>query len=412
MPRLIQVHQLKDLPGLFRGLGGWAFKTTAEADGLGNGWKRANGQVVGSYTTPNQAHGKYVKGGNTVTYVDAGAATHYHTYGSHAHSTGTPISGVECAGWNCGDDAGDNHYHDFSSVGAGNLTAGNNDPLYFGPVPLVYTNAPSATGIRQHQLHSSCFDIFDGAIAWTEEASWPAEWKLCDGTSGTPNLVGKFIRGVNSGANTTGGNADHQHSVGHHHGNTGWVSSSENGGWSDGCSGCPGVRYWHAHATTANNQTSSGVAGGGTVEPLNRTLRFLMYVAPATNGKIKPHQLDLSAYRIPAGLSFARNSDVVPSGWSNKNVGGRLLVHGSGNYGTGGNAQHSHGGDSHNHGQSGNPIKPSNRGYYRSTDSSQCCDSRSPGNHPHDHGNAQGWSINNVASEPPYHNLIFVERVA
>jgi hypothetical protein len=38
----------------------------------------------------------------------------------------------------------------------------------------------------------------------------PSDWKLCDGTNGTPNLVGKFIKGAST-AGGTGGSATHTH---------------------------------------------------------------------------------------------------------------------------------------------------------------------------------------------------------
>ena len=54
-----------------------------------------------------------------------------------------------------------------------------------------------------------------GAIAiWTGTlANIPANWLLCDGTSGTPNLVAKFIRGAPASTNpgTTGGADSHGH---------------------------------------------------------------------------------------------------------------------------------------------------------------------------------------------------------
>lgn len=53
-------------------------------------------------------------------------------------------------------------------------------------------------------------------------ASIPSGWHLCDGTMGTPNLDGKFIRGagVSYSPGTVSGNLSHSHSFtgdGHDH---------------------------------------------------------------------------------------------------------------------------------------------------------------------------------------------------
>ena len=47
-----------------------------------------------------------------------------------------------------------------------------------------------------------------GIIMWSgTEAALPANWKVCDGTNGTPDLRGKFVRGGNvaNPSGTTGG---------------------------------------------------------------------------------------------------------------------------------------------------------------------------------------------------------------
>jgi hypothetical protein len=65
-------------------------------------------------------------------------------------------------------------------------------------------------------------------------ANIPVGWLLCDGGSGTPNLVGKFIRGVNSnvtnpgttgGADTIASVINHTHPAGIANGTTGNESS-------------------------------------------------------------------------------------------------------------------------------------------------------------------------------------------
>ena len=88
---------------------------------------------------------------------------------------------------------------------------------------------------------------------WSGElANIPLGWALCDGTSGTPNLLGRFVRGIDAGSSPgSSGGADqytlsvaelpgHSHGVtdpGHAHAqafveyggsiNTGWFHQNE-----------------------------------------------------------------------------------------------------------------------------------------------------------------------------------------
>ncbi len=51
-------------------------------------------------------------------------------------------------------------------------------------------------------------------IAWyAKQGAFPRGWNVCDGSNGTPDLRGRFIRGVSDIAETgkTGGNTDHTH---------------------------------------------------------------------------------------------------------------------------------------------------------------------------------------------------------
>ena len=52
-------------------------------------------------------------------------------------------------------------------------------------------------------------------ILWSDCTNIPTGWTLCDGSSGTPDLSGKFIIGAGNGfdENTTGGNMNHNHLI-------------------------------------------------------------------------------------------------------------------------------------------------------------------------------------------------------
>lgn len=42
-----------------------------------------------------------------------------------------------------------------------------------------------------------------GAICWFKRNTAPSGWVVCDGTNGTPNLIGKYPLGATSGIGTT-----------------------------------------------------------------------------------------------------------------------------------------------------------------------------------------------------------------
>ena len=54
-----------------------------------------------------------------------------------------------------------------------------------------------------------------GIIMWNRQggASAPDEWAICDGTNGTPDLRGKFIKATGGNGGGTGGNATHGHNA-------------------------------------------------------------------------------------------------------------------------------------------------------------------------------------------------------
>lgn len=65
-------------------------------------------------------------------------------------------------------------------------------------------------------------------------ASIPANWQLCDGTNGTPDLRDRFIQGAGGALNPggIGGEAEHDHTFagdGHVHANGGVLASSTAG---------------------------------------------------------------------------------------------------------------------------------------------------------------------------------------
>ena len=138
-----------------------------------------------------------------------------------------------------------------------------------------------------------------GIIIWSgSEASIPAGWLLCDGTSSTPNLQDRFVVGAGStyNVNDTGGSADaviptHNHAAtstvtdpGHLHrqGSTDQfgVTSFVNNHLRSGSAESPGHQYNTLTATTgisvSTSVASSGVSGTNKNLPPYYALCYIM----------------------------------------------------------------------------------------------------------------------------------------
>lgn len=99
-----------------------------------------------------------------------------------------------------------------------------------------------------------------GTIIGWENASIPTGWAICDGTSGTPNLVDKFVMGAaeDGDVRTTSGVATHTHTnsntstrTAHDHGGT--KSASVGSGTSElstAGSGLVVANVGHSHTAT------------------------------------------------------------------------------------------------------------------------------------------------------------------
>lgn len=119
----------------------------------------------------------------------------------------------------------------------------------------------------------------------------PEGWVLCDGTNGTPNLMGRFLRGSDSPGGT-GGSTTHSHtlsssgnhshnfsqSVTHRHALGGWNASSQ-------FAQSAGAGYYttydgghhHYYTDTSGAHDHGGLAGVTTLPPYQE-IAFIMRV--------------------------------------------------------------------------------------------------------------------------------------
>ncbi len=147
------------------------------------------------------------------------------------------------------------------------------------------------------------FDLVPaGTIVMWSGSSVPSGWRICDGTSGTPNLVGKFIKGGNTGSvGSTGGSNTktlaianlpaHSHTSGSlttssagNHSHTSGVGAANgvSGGVyrpvkADGVAGSFTTNSTGAHTHTISGYTGSiGTATPFNIEPEYYTLIYII----------------------------------------------------------------------------------------------------------------------------------------
>ena len=149
----------------------------------------------------------------------------------------------------------------------GNIGIGTNDP---GSYKLrvdgsVRANSLEINGVTNAQVPSGLIAMWSGTVS-----SIPTGWVLCNGSNGTPNLVGKFVRGASGdapspvAAGTSGGAnsvalVENNLASHNHPGNSGNNSAAHN---HTGNSGNQSAS--HNHAGTTGNQSANHTHNGDT----------------------------------------------------------------------------------------------------------------------------------------------------
>jgi hypothetical protein len=137
-----------------------------------------------------------------------------------------------------------------------------------------------------------------GIIMWAYAINLiPSGWYLCDGTNGTPNLVGRFIQGAGAGyaVGTIGGNAlsSHSHTYDHVH-----YDDHCHVGTTDNCSDGSDRNKTDSHTlmNTASRDhnhpfttvTKSGTGYGGNTASLNATYGYGVTTSDSSNQENRP----------------------------------------------------------------------------------------------------------------------------
>lgn len=266
-----------------------------------NGWALwATDPQPASWTVESGPSGKYLKGapaatnaGSSVggTHVHAGSS-HDHAFSTHTHSGGTSGSGSGSinrggSGATVSDAA---HTHAVSVATAadarsGAQTSGNSGSGSTNPASYKLAVIKNTTGAAA--LPTGTIGAWLGTLA-----SIPANWILCDGTSGTPDLRDRMIVGAASdlsdiGDTTAGGNHSHSaptahsHNAAHTHQSS--LTNPPSATVDRGASGTNVARSTHGHNATTNG--SAGGTSGTTAETISdatalppyRTVAWIYY---------------------------------------------------------------------------------------------------------------------------------------
>lgn len=267
-------------------------KDNAGADGIPVDWERE--------TTLD---GKYLKGASTGSPggTNSGNPTHTHTspahshvMDSHAHSLKMDINnsdrndeGGSSGVPNGGTTQSHNHNSTNTASSGGTLSDATtyastaNDPPYH---EVIFIKAKEGAVLQ------------NGIVAFWDRNTEPTGWNFCDGSTSSPDLRNKYLKGASTGANSggTGGTLNHSHDVGHGHtsvlhSHTGRTSSPVDHGC-DGDVGGGSINLHcnvclHTHTFTYANSSTAvnayvGTAGTAeTVEPVYKKLNPMQLLA-------------------------------------------------------------------------------------------------------------------------------------
>jgi hypothetical protein len=277
--------------------------------------------------------------------------------------------------------------------GAGTATISVTFGFLSGDVCVTASNGCGSSGTYCIPVEVS--NVPAGVIAmWADPlATIPEGWAICDGSNGTPDLRGRYVKGSVSPVDvgTTGGSDSHDH--GGLTGSTDLQTDTYTGTSSGGCgTGCNATNEGHSHS--ASHQHGFGPS---TNQPAYKEVVFLMNLtgSPLSSGILTAWQGDTLS--VPFGWKLSNGSNGTPA------FIGMYLVGAPDGVG-GGDAG---GLEGHNHGATGFDNRSLHIGLSPSMDSS--CDS-GPGtsvghSHDYDHQHQLPESSNDL----PFMSVAFLQ---
>lgn len=326
-------------------------------------WSGTNASIPMGWSRVSDMDDKYPKGtaASTDPNTTGGAATHSHTSPPHTHTNQAHTHTITIASTSVtgtaqgGTGMPSVHSHTCPDSGAvTNFSCDSPSATY-----AAFSNDPPYSGVIYVTPTTIAHTIPAGIIALADAAA-PSGWNICDGTSGTPNLVDKYLKGASAGADggTTGGSLKNTHALSHTH-----TTSHEHSAVTSGnpsladiaVSGSGGV--WatvHTHsvalpAPSSNNTTTDNVTLAESAETVEPAYTKLLAIQAAAQALIPRNVIALWKGTLAA----------IPVGWILCDGDGgtvdmrdrHLKITGTvGSVGTtGGSNTHTHASQSHDH---------------------------------------------------------------
>lgn len=267
---------------------------------------------LSGWTDYANADGRFIKGaapaGNGGSTAASALDNHTHSIGAHTHTgtshghtssnTGTfsgslsLFAGPNSVTWSTA------HSHPIS-IGTGSTAALDSGGSGTSGASSLGVTEPPFTNVRVKENTSGDVSLPVGLIGiWRSSlGSIPDHWALCDGTGGTPDLIGRYPKGATSSIGSQGGSLDphthtspnHSHTTaGHSHtmtigvqnGNTANVSATATVSVST-------ATHTHTHGNTDSTTPSvanstSGTLASTTSEPPYEEVAFVQLVEEPT----------------------------------------------------------------------------------------------------------------------------------
>lgn len=264
-----------------------------------------NGIVLSAQTTRNglsfhtPSANRYLKGAGTGQNAGAtgGSTTNSHTIG-HTHTVAHTHSGVTGA-----PSVNNNKYTEGSNYSWAAVSHTHNVTLATS-TPTSGSNSSIGSQSETVEPEYKTLNAFKNTgspvipevgdiVLWLGSlASIPVGWNLCDGTNGTPDMRGKFLKiPSTASASTTGGSNTHSHGAQSHshtipsHTHTATIGNN-NQSVSIAGSGAFDISQNHNHGVSSVSSVSGSLASANTSansssnEPEYRTVAFIQFEFP------------------------------------------------------------------------------------------------------------------------------------
>ena len=286
-------------------------------------WSGTHASIPAGWSRVTDLDGKFIKVADEFDdpNVTGGGANHQHTSPAHSHSILAHLHTISLNANTAGSNStgstssgGPSSSHGHQSVNSGAAVGGGLSSI-----------AATYDSIASEPRHKTVIFITptlvpqkapNNAIVLHMSSDIPDDWVACDGNNSTPNYVGYFLKGANTGAdasNTEQGADTHTHTISHTHTETGHTHARvQSGAYTattdfETASGTADSVQSHSHDLDLNSNTmgysGTPTSGTGSNQPLNKKI---LAIQNQTGGESSPLGI--------LGIWLGNLAD-IPSGW-------------------------------------------------------------------------------------------------